>query len=911
MQPPGPDEASERREAERRAAWSRWAAVAVGGTPEQVEEAVQTALTALDAGATPAAAGALARLGRHPLTPDAAETLTDELARVRASVRELEGERRRWLRLESLVRERWHAAWLRSAAHASGEPAAPASAPAPTLRAFLAERSILILSYTGALLLIVATVLFELYGVASLPGWLRFGGVLVLDLVFAAAAVYCVRSARLRIVGQTYTAVFALLAPLVLVAAWFFLELEEQGLPSDLAILLAGAACATLYTALAFGLWARAYAVLAMLAAPAAWLPLLHLAGVPGPWWAAALTPLTAVYAALARAGRPPFSPAAEPFLHAAALLQLGAVAVAAVSPPGVGWPAAAAMALLAGVYVAAAWARPNRHDPLLALLGCALAFAFAAAALRVAPWVGPIVVGVVWGCFGLVFAPLPARIRAETRQVAPWAGHAIALAAGLTTLCTLPFQPVIAGWLAASTAFGLAVAYGALAVRGVPRAVAALAVALWPAALAGVLWQLPLGGWRPLPLSVAAAGLVVAGLRGGRFGRAAPALVRDAEAIGYGTAAVSLAWALALGRGPTRPVAAALLALAVVLALGAWLGRRRWMVALVAAAAVAGAAVLCAPFLPTAGLLGLSLLVYGAALYALAVLERWTGVAGGALVCLGGAVGALLWWRAAPGSWYVPAYTAFGGVVYGGSAGWRVLGGRPAAWLALHRVGGLGVTGAAALAGLVLTGGPRPVLPAPAAALVAVWALAGLLAADAALTRLRVLWYAVPVVAALGGTLLARLAGLPNLQWHVDAPALALVVVGAVAQYDRRLGISAVWPRVAAAVGCAALLGLTGAQSLERSVAWIYTVAWVLEAVGLLLAGIWLRSRVLVIAGTAGIGLVALRALVLVAQTVPLFAVFGAVALVLLAGGATLALLRDRMGRARTDLTRRWTEWS
>ncbi|MDR0359230.1 MAG: hypothetical protein LBJ87_07185, partial [bacterium] len=785
------------------------------------------------------------------------------------------------------------------------------------------ERSILILSYTGALLLIVATVLFELYGVASLPGWLRFGGVLVLDLAFAAAAVYCLRSPRLRIVGHTYTAVSALLAPLVLVAAWFFLELEALGLPSDLAILLAGGACATLYTALAFGLRARAYAVLALLAAPAAWLPLLHLVGVAEPWWAAALTPLTAVYAALARAGRPPFSPVAEPFLHAAALLQLGAVAAAAVSPPGVGWPAAAAMALVAAVYVAASWARPNRHDPLLALLAAALAIAFAAAAGHVGPWVRPLCAGLVWCCFGLVFAPLPARARDEYRQVAPWAGHAIALGAGLTTLCTLPFEPEIAGWLAASTAFALAVAYGTLAVRGVPRAVAALAVALWPAAVGGVLWQLPLGGWRPLPVGLAGAGLVVVGRRAGRVGgvlggpgggaftRGLSALARDAEAIGYGAAGVALAWTLALERGATRPVAVALLAFALVLGLGAWLGSRRWMVALVAAAGVAGAAVLGAPVLPAVGLLGLSLLVYGAALYVLGVLERWTVMAGGALVCLGGAVGVLLAWGGAPGAWYLPAYSAFGCLVYGGSAGWRRGSGRSPAWVALHRLGGLGVTGGAALAGLVLTGGPRPLLPAPAAALVALWAFAGSLAADAALTGRRILWYAVPVVVSLGGTLLARLAGLANLQWHIATPAIALLVVGAVAPYDRRLGISAVWPRVAAAAGCAALLGLTGAQSLERSAAWIYTVVWVLEAVALLLVGIWLRSRVLVIAGSTGIGLAALRALVLVAQTVPLFAVFGGVALVLLAGGATLALLRDRMGRARTDLTRRWAGWS
>src|SRR5437016_6170525 len=52
----------------------------------------------------------------------------------------------------------------------AAEAAEPVPAPAPraSLQEFLAERSILIVSQVGAFLLIVATVLFEIYG----PDWL-------------------------------------------------------------------------------------------------------------------------------------------------------------------------------------------------------------------------------------------------------------------------------------------------------------------------------------------------------------------------------------------------------------------------------------------------------------------------------------------------------------------------------------------------------------------------------------------------------------------------------------------------------------------------------------------------------------------------------------------------------------------
>jgi hypothetical protein len=45
--------------------------------------------------------------------------------------------------------------------------------------------------------------------------------------------------------------------------------------------------------------------------------------------------------------------------------------------------------------------------------------------------------------------------------------------------------------------------------------------------------------------------------------------------------------------------------------------------------------------------------------------------------------------------------------------------------------------------------------------------------------------------------------------------------------------------------------------------------------------------------------------------QEVPLFIVFGLVAIVLLGGAAALAVLRARLADARVAMTRSWNDWT
>src|SRR5207248_8254254 len=107
-------------------------------------------------------------------------------------------------------------------ASGGGKDAPPASGGGQerSWREFFADRSILILSYVGAFLLIVATLLFELSAFSAVDSTARFAGVLTLNLVFGLAGWLCFRLPAMRLVGRTYVAIAALMVPLTFIAAW-------------------------------------------------------------------------------------------------------------------------------------------------------------------------------------------------------------------------------------------------------------------------------------------------------------------------------------------------------------------------------------------------------------------------------------------------------------------------------------------------------------------------------------------------------------------------------------------------------------------------------------------------------------------------------------------------------------------
>ncbi|MFI5282166.1 MAG: hypothetical protein ACHQ0J_03460 [Candidatus Dormibacterales bacterium] len=159
---------------------------------------------------------------------------------------------------------------------AAGPPAAaiapPPAAPkapsvrGPSLRDLFAEHSVVILASLGAFLLVVATVLFELYGTVGLGGEVRLGAVVALNLILAVAGYMASRQDRLRAVGRIYTGLAAALLPLVGIAAWTFLALGSRGVTVDQALAATAIACAIAYGFLGRQLDLRAYGEMSGLA---------------------------------------------------------------------------------------------------------------------------------------------------------------------------------------------------------------------------------------------------------------------------------------------------------------------------------------------------------------------------------------------------------------------------------------------------------------------------------------------------------------------------------------------------------------------------------------------------------------------------------------------------------------------
>jgi hypothetical protein len=239
-----------------------------------------------------------------------------------------------------------------AAAGPAAEPAAPVplapAAPGISLGEIFAEHSVLLLAALGAFLLVVATVLFELYGTVGLGGGVRLAAVVALNVIFATAGYLANRQERLRSVGSIYIALAAVLLPLVGIAAWTFLDLGARGITVDQALAVTATACALSYGFLARRLGLRAYGEMAGAAVlVASW----GLSGaIAGDHWRSiglAATPL--VYAVWERLLPDRVFAHFQWFAHAAALVAIGA----AFRFDSQGWNMTATLAVLAVAYLA------------------------------------------------------------------------------------------------------------------------------------------------------------------------------------------------------------------------------------------------------------------------------------------------------------------------------------------------------------------------------------------------------------------------------------------------------------------------------------------------------------------------------------------------------------------------------
>ncbi len=115
-----------------------------------------------------------------------------------------------------------------------GPPPAPATVPlrppAPPARAFsfgefLADQAIAVMAYLGGFLMLVAALTFEIGAFApeGLTNGVKLAVLIIIHLLFAVLGFLFRRTERLRTVGGAYLFVFALMVPLVALAAYYFL----------------------------------------------------------------------------------------------------------------------------------------------------------------------------------------------------------------------------------------------------------------------------------------------------------------------------------------------------------------------------------------------------------------------------------------------------------------------------------------------------------------------------------------------------------------------------------------------------------------------------------------------------------------------------------------------------------------
>jgi hypothetical protein len=103
-----------------------------------------------------------------------------------------------------------------------GEKASTAVAQGFSWSAFFAEQSIAILAYTGAFLLLVATLSFEVGGWQVLNDTAKLAIVVAVYALFGIAGLVLLPRPRMRTISQTYLGIFALMTPLVGLAAYQF-----------------------------------------------------------------------------------------------------------------------------------------------------------------------------------------------------------------------------------------------------------------------------------------------------------------------------------------------------------------------------------------------------------------------------------------------------------------------------------------------------------------------------------------------------------------------------------------------------------------------------------------------------------------------------------------------------------------
>lgn len=190
-------------------------------------------------------------------------------------------------------------------------------------------------------------------------------------------------------------------------------------------------------------------------------------------------------------------------------------------------------------------------------------------------------------------------------------------------------------------------------------------------------------------------------------------------------------------------------------------------------------------------------------------------------------------------------------------------------------------------------------------AAAIGMLSLAGMLAWFAAVDQTltldnrpatsRILWYVAGEFIALALTWEARWLGAANIQALVLAPGSYQLVIGALLPVDERLGRPVTLGRLASIAGALLLLLPTLAQSFTGDPNWLYALVLAVEAIVIVGVGLGTRSRLLILIGSAFVGLAAIRGAILAFNSGLHWELVLVVLAALLLSGATWLSLRAR----------------
>lgn len=252
--------------------------------------------------------------------------------------------------------------------------------------------------------------------------------------------------------------------------------------------------------------------------------------------------------------------------------------------------------------------------------------------------------------------------------------------------------------------------------------------------------------------------------------------------------------------------------------------------------------------------------------------------------------------WRALP--WLRPR----GGAWWQGFIGDAATAEERAHWLdpyvigaLAHRVSGLFLALGTLCVAFTLPDSFMPTAAATEGVVIALVSLAGILALQAMLDdRWHVLRYVAGGALALAATWQLRWLGADNVQAYILVPGSYQLLIGALLPADRRLDATPQVGQLLSLTGSLTLLLPTLAQSFQSDQNWIYAVILAAEAIVITGIGIGTRSRLVMAAGLAFVGLAAIRGGVLAVDSgVPIALVIGFFALLLM-GAATWLSLRS-----------------